>query len=684
MLLRYVRTPDEIYVDAVTWDGKDLGFPDVARARFTRWSNPDPAANDGAQVALFAQEQVNRAQERIKDLEVNIAGVSVLGAVKVVQKMLDPPYKLLRFSGETDGKTHYLLVQLVLKGDTLRQWRLSRSFDDPTKSDEARSQLIDAGVFRVLYELGGYRTGSRSASATRSGSRSGAGTEQAMFSNERTFEAYLRGSEQLNAYLRTQRQEDLDQALANLSQVYWDMPDATQALGLYALALSENRQEREAIRVYDRLLGGEQPIQQSVLTTLGPEDRVRQFQLELNRSQAYFYQYDVSSSGTSIDHLGNLRTLLREQLTAVTDREPSARLQSLLAYADAQLADVTGHLLSLLKMEHIAPADLVRVLNSARLIIGEQALPSDANRPAVADFATAVITTRDRFLAEARAADTAAGSYWTSDSADASSQHQALRRLLASAEGYTDYLFARVTATDAATFEAGCNKAVEQLERAYRAQPQNYTVLQNLGSVYADEGFDPNEARLAEAARYFERSAELKPNDYWAHQNLASIYGRQTELGVGGKLAMARTQIDRALGLRPTGTSIKLLSARIAMWEWASAPVADREKKRVEIEQLVLAPVSKRDYLSDQEWAKVAWAVHGVRSFQSAKTDARDIKAEFEQLKEVSIATLKSASAFYGAMPTWVARRLKERTDEAEKLVTAVTYERRDQLPALF
>src|ERR1700754_2347042 len=57
VLFKYVCTPKETYVDAVTWDGKSVDYPDVARERFRHWSTRGTPATDGAQLALFAEEQ---------------------------------------------------------------------------------------------------------------------------------------------------------------------------------------------------------------------------------------------------------------------------------------------------------------------------------------------------------------------------------------------------------------------------------------------------------------------------------------------------------------------------------------------------------------------------------------------------------------------------------------------------
>src|SRR6185312_7934075 len=101
-MLKYVWTPPETYVDAVTWDGKDAELAASVRERFSYWAARRASADQSPEV-LFAQEHLGRAYEQLEKLDLSVAGVPVTGALGVVQKIVDPPYRLIALQGETQG-----------------------------------------------------------------------------------------------------------------------------------------------------------------------------------------------------------------------------------------------------------------------------------------------------------------------------------------------------------------------------------------------------------------------------------------------------------------------------------------------------------------------------------------------------------------------------------------------------
>jgi hypothetical protein len=671
-LWKYLRPPEEIYVDTVQWDGKDSDLADTVRERFRQWAEFRADADNSAEV-LFAEDHLGRAQEKFQKLEVNIAGVPVTGVLGVLQKIVDPPYHLITIQGDTRGDTHYLLARLKVRGATQYEWRFLRSFDKE-KSDDAKHALIDALVFRVLFDLG-------SQSQTASG-----GPNSLSFPNERALEAYANGSERLRAYLTSRRPADLERAISYLRIVNAEMPDSEQGLDLYALALTEDRQEAEATRVYSKLLGGDGPLTEAVVQKLDAAGRARKYQLELNRAQAYLFQYDVDSTNTAMEHLMALRGLIAANL-ARPDLSPAdhAKLESLSAFTSAQLADVVGHLAAIVGHNRTVDRDFVNVLNAARGATGEPPLAGQKPGPALAEFAEAVSTTNAALLAQADTAHKAAAPYWNSASAHAQSEERALMRLVDSSRGYTMYLHARLTAADAKAFEDECKGAIHELENALAAQPDHYTVLQNLGRVYSDEALRASDPQFQTAILYFKRSAELKPNDYWAHSNLARLYGRRLENPATPKaeLGTAREHIDKALTLRSNDAELYLISARVAMWEWEQAATSDRSSRQTTVEQLLQRGEHQGDQW-DVQWAKAAWAVHGLRGFESSQTDIDAKKKEFKELQKAADKTLRAAMDYYDGHRTWAARQLKDRLEKLHDEIGATPYERRALITPIF
>ena len=139
-MLKYVWTPPETYVDTVTWDGKDADLAASVRERLGFWAARRASADQSPEV-LFAQDHLGRAYERLEKLELSVAGVPVTGALGVIQKIVDPPYRLIALQGETHGDTHNLVARLKVRGNIQGEWRLSRSFDGPTRTSPRRPRM---------------------------------------------------------------------------------------------------------------------------------------------------------------------------------------------------------------------------------------------------------------------------------------------------------------------------------------------------------------------------------------------------------------------------------------------------------------------------------------------------------------------------------------------------------------
>ena len=77
VLLKYISPPPEIYVDEVYWGGKsEDALAHTFRERFSQWATL-PAGKDQAQQVLFLPDHLWRAEQKLADLDVSIAGVKV-------------------------------------------------------------------------------------------------------------------------------------------------------------------------------------------------------------------------------------------------------------------------------------------------------------------------------------------------------------------------------------------------------------------------------------------------------------------------------------------------------------------------------------------------------------------------------------------------------------------------------
>jgi tetratricopeptide (TPR) repeat protein len=361
--------------------------------------------------------------------------------------------------------------------------------------------------------------------------------------------------------------------------------------------------------------------------------------------------------------------------------ENRVKFESLSAFASAQLADVTGHLVAIIGHDQYVNQDLVDVLNKARKATGESQV---SGQTTLTQFADAVSATNAALLMQAQSAHKRASEYWKDPSTHAQAEERALMRLIDSSRGYTRYHHARLTATNAAAFRAQCDLAIQELEDALVAQPEHYTVLQNLGRIYSDEALRASDPQFQTAIDYFKRSTVLKPNDYWGHSNLARLYGRLLESPAAAKslLTNARQSADRALALRPDDAELFLTSARVAMWEWEWAAATERAALQTTVERLLHYGSSGDQW--DVRWANAAWAIHGLRGFESNQTAKADKEREFQSSQGKAVTVIQEAIDYYGGHTTWAAHALKERLETLRDEIKTAKHERRALLTPIF
>jgi tetratricopeptide (TPR) repeat protein len=83
------------------------------------------------------------------------------------------------------------------------------------------------------------------------------------------------------------------------------------------------------------------------------------------------------------------------------------------------------------------------------------------------------------------------------------------------------------------------DKAIEEYKAALQAEPNNVSVLTNLGVAYYNTG------QLDQAVTQYQTALENAPNDADIHSNLAAAYVQQ------GKLDEAQAEYERAVELQP-------------------------------------------------------------------------------------------------------------------------------------
>jgi len=109
--------------------------------------------------------------------------------------------------------------------------------------------------------------------------------------------------------------------------------------------------------------------------------------------------------------------------------------------------------------------------------------------------------------------------------------------------------------------------AVDEFERAIRANPTIHLTYTNLGLAHLKLGMH------SEAMRDFERALSVYPNDNWALLNLGALYLQRAEMGDESALYEAEAYLRRSLALNPghPETYQNLMKVCLARGDYAGA-----------------------------------------------------------------------------------------------------------------
>lgn len=624
-LWKYVKPPAEISNVEVYWDGESDNAQSASfRHALLEWSNrPTGIAEDGSQVVSFAQASASRAQTALEQLDIKVGNVEINTAFAAFKSFFAPPsYELV-----AEGVGTSISVKLMLGRRQLNSWRFDGAPVDAGQSGEptaatkaaARAQLLEDAVFRIMFDLWrGAGPGVFKQAETM--------TE---FKSEKALEAYLRGTNYLLFYLRNREHGHLTRAIEQLRILRWEQPTFKEGLDLLALALAEDRRETEAIEIYDYLLGGVDPLNCDSLLdkTKSLDSRTALAQQEINRAAARFREYSAQSGVTAIEHLTVLAACL-DKVVQQTDPKKTlekAQWASLQAYAHAHMADVFGHFLTYLFPGDGSPGENADVPQTLLELPGDTTWDSAKWD----DVRTAILDKHNESLRSARQFRDSAKSYWSVDSDNARhrSEYDGLNRLISSAKGYTIYLNARWQETAfednkpvRKAFVDACHQAIAALRDADNSQPNHYTVLQNLATVYSDPVFDPEGVHLDTAERLYDRSLTLTSNDYFGTQQVAELMGEKMRIATvqdDTLLTKALEHIEDALRFNPRSSTSHLLRARLEMWR--DDPSSEQIERDIGRARELRA--------SDQalQWVQIVKLVHKIPTLP----EALDAPADF-------------------------------------------------------
>ncbi|MCX7021256.1 MAG: tetratricopeptide repeat protein [bacterium] len=109
--------------------------------------------------------------------------------------------------------------------------------------------------------------------------------------------------------------------------------------------------------------------------------------------------------------------------------------------------------------------------------------------------------------------------------------------------------------------------AVDEYERAIRANPKIYLTYTNLGLAHLKLGM------RTEAQRNFEQALSVYPNDSWALLNLGALFLERVEMGDKSALDTAETYLRRSMELNPGNPEVyrNLMKVSLARGDYAGA-----------------------------------------------------------------------------------------------------------------
>jgi hypothetical protein len=489
-----------------------------------------------AEVERRSGAQLERALGNLgKELDLKLAGANAQGLVQCLDVLSLRPRRGIEGSLRHAPGEIILTITLLKDENPERVWSLSSTVGGDGGANEARAlaeeKLLDEAVAQVaLYLLHG------DPDPADQGEKTMAGPTTDL--NASALADLTRGRRSLERYVKTNKQADLMDAQKHFRSLVEHSPAYTDGYLMLSYALAENRQEREAIEIYDQAL--------QLLGTAMPPEEQRLFEARFLKASSLLRCYRWAETVQAIGEFRALAVSLKgkcaEKKPADSQKEPLRKWHenhNMLARTYLETAHCFGHLLVHLPKDRSIRTD--HYLDDVKTLLGPSAVQladpdTLKDRRTVADL---LYAKAKEYQTQTQAVQPIYMSEWKAD----------LASRLSEVRGYAQYRHAEwLPATDDTQFKKQCAEAVRSLQDAELRRLQHYALLQNIGMVYLNRRYDPRGDDLATSERYFQRSIELKPGDYYGFEQLARISLRRALLGdeAAQRTAALKTGNDRA------------------------------------------------------------------------------------------------------------------------------------------
>ena len=553
----------------------------------------------------------------LDDVKINIEGINLPDTIKKLFAALPDDEPIV--SAEAEPVTAGSAARLEWKEPSGKRktWPL-RSVN--SGADGTRD-IIDQAIYRMVYYM--------HYDPTKPGPR----PKGVQFPSERALESYYAGQQSLGSYQRKRgsQQEikagldDLKEAEKRFRVLYQEMPNFTDGLMLLGVTLLEQKNEPEAIVIFDRIktnllqdgraryaqahqAQAQNVTEQNALTQLKAEEKKAFFSAKLFWATAQRKLYRVRNNHLA---LAELESIIPQVTPLHAALPPNA--------TDEQKADRLDfqkiHISVLAEEAYVLGAYLI-LFNEVNFIAGLKTQPAQAGQPAPVNPPQLVALTANRraIIDPIEARINAGGADVEQAKGDRLAQYRvemeniyqqhetavtnaknlinnhgtnddawkgiSARFLsdLDNAHGYAQYRRAQVVEDvrdDDQAFLTKCTAALDTLHQAYAVHQYEQTILLNLGLIESDPRCDPKGVNIERARTYLKQAAEMKPTDYYAQQLLATLGIR--EMYTWGPFAKpevltdAITAAENARTLRPEAGTIWALLAQAYVLKWAQS-----------------------------------------------------------------------------------------------------------------
>jgi len=329
---------------------------------------------------------------------------------------------------------------------------------------------------------------------------------------------------------------------------------------------SKNAQERTA----------NQQLKNAKLQQEEAERRVQEAQTKLEAAQVNTTQASPAKNDErTVEHLKDAEEQAEQRLKEAEKRVQE--LQEKLEAAEVSTTQANSEAYTLLVLSHAQLAHshgVMVALSTSRHDSADHAAKVECHRK-TADEGLARLTAWRRALqssAEQHPGSKAEQLQFKAEQSNWEMAERVMNMRIRHAAGYGGYQKAVHLLNDK-DFDDRCETAIEDLETANEARPNFSGVLQDLGTIYADERYDKKGDYLGLAQKLFDTTKQWVPNDYYQYEQLAVIHRRKAYLlhapeDVKAEIRQGMEEANNALKHRPSSTTALIEVALLNKRSW--------------------------------------------------------------------------------------------------------------------